>query len=677
MKLINKYILTSFLLITIIVFPFWNESSKNIYPAIEVNDSSIGYYQSTTCNISLLNVAMNNYGNKLNLRFNNNNYAGIECFGKVTGLDKVNDLYIISIGTNSNLSFLLQSTIWILLLLLISKFKFHIKNINFLYIFLLSVFFTFQQFSEERFYSQVNRYFDLSLSFYNYYLINNFLIFYLIFVFVSIFFENNKSIIINYFPYMFLFIGAFNGFNLNFFSLLLSYMGVKALFEKKINIKLNLIFLIFALFWSQTRRDTVTFFDTDKLNGFVNSSNNNSSLFFWIVLFWLIINGLVYLYKESNLDLKILNYSLLISVNFIVILGLLGAAFPLANFFNFIIFGQNKRGINSLASVDGNTWRGFSASAESIGEFFAFTLLFFFIMVYLKKIEISKYTALLLILPIYGLYESNNFAAVLSLILVSFAIVAMSYLNKNKLNKVVIILSLIILFGSYLIINRLGFEYVSTQLLYEASLHSNLFTYLSSEAKSVEITKYFDAGQIQSLLNIENQGQGSSLLIFLSTIYEQSLFNLPYIPNLVTIISFVSIVINRNEMWGIFTAKYNPNLIESLFGNGPYQLNNYLYNLKIRLDVPEGKLNALYLPHSSFLDILVFFGFFGLLMFLFFNFYVLKQKSTNPEYKFLLIFIILNFAKSDSLLYLNSFVLLAFIYAINFKSIEHENENAK
>jgi hypothetical protein len=677
MKLINKYLLTSLLLIIIIIFPFWKESSKNIYPAIEVNDSSIGYYQSTTCNISLLNVAMNNYGNKLNLRFNNNNYAGIECFGKVTGLDKVNDLYIISIGTNSNLSFLLQSTIWILLLLLISKFKFHIKNINFLYIFLLSVFFTFQQFSEERFYSQVNRYFDLSLSSNNYYLFNNFLIFYLIFVFVSIFFENNKSIIINYFPYMFLFIGAFNGFNLNFFSLLLSYMGVKALFEKKINIKFNLIFLIFALFWSQTRRDTVTFFDTDKLNGFVNSSNNNSSLFFWIVLFWLIINGLVYLYKESNLDLKILNYSLLISVNFIVILGLLGAAFPLANFFNFIIFGQNKRGINSLASVDGNTWRGFSASAESIGEFFAFTLLFFFIMVYLKKIEISKYTALLLILPIYGLYKSNNFAAVLSLILVSFAIVAMSYLNKNKLNKVVIILSLIILFGSYLIINRLGFEYVSTQLLYEASLHSNLFTYLSSEAKSVEITKYFDAGQIQSLLNIENQGQGSSLLIFLSTIYEQSLFNFPYIPNLVTIISFVSIVINRNEMWGIFTAKYNPNLIESLFGNGPYQLNNYLYNLKIRLDVPEGKLNALYLPHSSFLDILVFFGFFGLLMFLFFNFYVLKQKSTNPEYKFLLIFIILNFAKSDSLLYLNSFVLLAFIYAINFKSIEHENENAK
>ena len=63
-------------------------------------------------------------------------------------------------------------------------------------------------------------------------------------------------------------------------------------------------------------------------------------------------------------------------------------------------------------------------------------------------------------------------------------------------------------------------------------------------------------------------------------------------------------------------------------------------------------------------------------MFVVFNFYVFKQKSNNPEYKLMLIFILLNFAKSDSLLYLNSFVLL-FIYAINFKSIEHKNENAK
>ena len=89
-------------------FPFLNESSDNIYPALEVNDSSVGYYQSTTCNISLLNVAKVNLNNDLKIKYNNNNYPGIECFGKVTGLDKVNNVFIISIGTNSNITLLLQ-----------------------------------------------------------------------------------------------------------------------------------------------------------------------------------------------------------------------------------------------------------------------------------------------------------------------------------------------------------------------------------------------------------------------------------------------------------------------------------------------------------------------------------------------------------------------------------------
>ena len=56
---------------------------------------------------------------------------------------------------------------------------------------------------------------------------------------------------------------------------------------------------------------------------------------------------------------------------------MLGAVSPLQNFFNYIIFGQNKRGINSLTSVDGNTWRGFSSSAESIESFM--DLFYFFL----------------------------------------------------------------------------------------------------------------------------------------------------------------------------------------------------------------------------------------------------------------------------------------------------------
>ena len=83
---------------------------------------------------------------------------------------------------------------------------------------------------------------------------------------------------------MFLIVGAFNGFNLNFYSIFLSFAGLTAFFENKFNKKVNLIYLIFLLAWTQTTRDTGSYFDTDKLNGFINSSNNFNSLIYWSVL---------------------------------------------------------------------------------------------------------------------------------------------------------------------------------------------------------------------------------------------------------------------------------------------------------------------------------------------------------------------------------------------------------
>lgn len=196
-KFSKKNFVIIFLIFFLILFPFWKDSSENIYPAIEVNDSSIGYYQSTTCNISLINVVKANVNNNIEIKYNNNNYAGIECFGKVTGLDKVNDIYIVSIGTNSNITILLQTLIWVLLLFSISKKQFLLNRVNFLQISILSVFFTLQQFSEDRFYSQVNKYFDLNISINNFYLINVFLSFYLTILLISIIFHNHKSTLIN------------------------------------------------------------------------------------------------------------------------------------------------------------------------------------------------------------------------------------------------------------------------------------------------------------------------------------------------------------------------------------------------------------------------------------------------------------------------------------------------
>ena len=82
------------------------------------------------------------------------------------------------------------------------------------------------------------------------------------------------------------------------------------------------------------------------------------------------------------------------------------------------------------------------------------------------------------------------------------------------------------------------------------------------------------------------------------------------VPNLVAFISVISLT-NRTE-WGIFIAKYDPNLIETIFGNGPFQLNEYLYGEKVFLDVPYYKLESLFLPHSSLLDVHIFFGSGGL-----------------------------------------------------------------
>ena len=86
-------------------------------------------------------------------------------------------------------------------------------------------------------------------------------------------------------------------------------------------------------------------------------------------------------------------------------------------------------------------------------------------------------------------------------------------------------------------------------------------------------------------------------------------------------------------MWGIFIAKYDPNLLETIFGYGPFQLNEYLYGEKVFLDVPYYKLESLFLPHSSLLDVLIFFGSGGLVIlvsYILFALYSASPKKIEP-----------------------------------------------
>ena len=678
MKINNKNLLLVVLVISVLALPFSLSDRNDFRVPKLVDDSSIGYYQSTTCGISFVEVLSKNINNTNNLYFNNNAYPGTECFGKVTGLDKVENVFIVSIGTNPSVNLLLQSVLYFLIFLLIKpKERSSTFNESLILITLrsglLSLLFTFQHFSEARFYERTNKYFLTDSSVNNYYLVGIFLIYFLIFLGLTEVANSRESVLLNYLPYAFLFVGTFVGTNMNLYILILCFFGLKGLFMKKYNFYINIIYGLFSVLWITFNYSSDNFFDADKLRGYTNSANNDASLYFWIITFYLLLNGFYYLYTVSQLNLDKFKQSLIYSGAGVVILGFLGAIYPSINFINFFFFGQNKRGMKELDSIAGNTWRGFSASAESIGEFFAFIILFYVLFYIKKNISLTKADYVLLPIVGYGLLKSNNFAAILSLIIfTTIFIVNKKILNPKYRNLIFggLFFSSLVLFIFYVV--SFNYEFLSTGLLYEISLHSNFFTNSDNYINFLNIEKYFNEKDLGTLLLMEdNLSKASSSYLFLVNLFTTKI-NIPLIPNIVAFISMISIFINRTEMWGIFFAKYSPTIGESLFGSGPLQISEYLYRHPVRLDVPPEKLQSLFLPHSSIFDVLVFYGLIGLLLMSFFIFRIFyNRKYIEKDAKYLLGFLLINMVKSDSILYISSTIL---IFLIIFMIIEKKEE---
>lgn len=678
MKINNKNLLLVVLVISVLALPFSLSDRNDFRVPKLVDDSSIGYYQSTTCGISFVEVLSKNINNTNNLYFNNNAYPGTECFGKVTGLDKVENVFIVSIGTNPSVNLLLQSVLYFLIFLLIKpKERSSTFNESLILITLrsglLSLLFTFQHFSEARFYERTNKYFLTDSSVNNYYLVGIFLIYFLIFLGLTEVANSRESVLLNYLPYAFLFVGTFVGTNMNLYILILCFFGLKGLFMKKYNFYINIIYGLFSVLWITFNYSSDNFFDADKLRGYTNSANNDASLYFWIITFYLLLNGFYYLYTVSQLNLDKFKQSLIYSGAGVVILGFLGAIYPSINFINFFFFGQNKRGMKELDSIAGNTWRGFSASAESIGEFFAFIILFYVLFYIKKNISLTKADYVLLPIVGYGLLKSNNFAAILSLIIfTTIFIVNKKILNPKYRNLIFggLFFSSLVLFIFYVV--SFNYQFLSTGLLYEISLHSNFFTNSDNYINFLNIEKYFNEKDLGTLLLMEdNSSKASSSYLFLVNLFTTKI-NIPLIPNIVAFISMISIFINRTEMWGIFFAKYSPTIGESLFGSGPLQISEYLYRHPVRLDVPPEKLQSLFLPHSSIFDVLVFYGLIGLLLMSFFIFRIFyNRKYIEKDAKYLLGFLLINMVKSDSILYISSTIL---IFLIIFMIIEKKEE---
>ena len=162
MEKIKKKYRYLILLFVILILPFSFSQRNDPINAKPINDSTVGYYQSTTCKISLFEVLSKNLNTDEKLYINNNDYAGIECFGKVTGLDKVGDTFFLSIGTNTMVSIILQMSLWFLLIFIFSKKRSEKIKISYLPAFANALLFTYQQISESRFYSQSNTYYSNS-----------------------------------------------------------------------------------------------------------------------------------------------------------------------------------------------------------------------------------------------------------------------------------------------------------------------------------------------------------------------------------------------------------------------------------------------------------------------------------------------------------------------------------
>tara|TARA_B100000886_G_scaffold340248_1_gene308686 strand:+ start:3210 stop:5234 length:2025 start_codon:yes stop_codon:yes gene_type:complete len=653
---IRSIILLTFILLIIIPFSITDNNDEIKAKALE--SSTVGYYQSTTCNISLFEFLTENTLTDKNFYFNNNNYSDINCFGKITGVDLNKDNFFISVGTNTSLSLLIQSSLWFLVIILIPKHEVG-KNINIYLVIFLPVLFCLQLFSEERFYTRTNILFNNEISLNNFYILGNFIT-YLLFGFIS--FEILKSRyknLINYIPFTFLFVGTFLGMNLNFYLIILSYFGINYLYNNSIN-KYDLIYVVFSLIWIFNIESNDYFFDGDKLRGFINSNLNLYSQIFWLSVFYLIIKGIIFLVEEGvkSFSEVVFLRNLLISSSLIVLFGVLGSYYPIVNFYNFLIFGQNKRGMRTIESIAGNTWRGFSASAESIGEFFGFVVLFLFLIYFFKK-ELLNYKYYLLLIPIFfGFYKSNNFASILSLfIIISFVLIQNFALKKVSVKTFWSILVFLILVIPSIFVLNSDYNYFSSELLFESTLHQGFYDNPGSYENYLVLEKKMYERDLKTILLLsQNKLEASTSYIFLVNIFTNNL-NIPLLPNIVAVISFISLLINRTEMWGIFIAKYDPNLIEGFFGSGPLQINKYLYSENVYLDVPKEKINSLFLPHSSFLDYLIFIGFGGVIIILFYIFRKLVSTNKNNMFKYLIIFLFVNLLKSDSILYLNFFIL--------------------
>ena len=661
----NKNVLKVLFTILLIVLPYsLNSSTSSEISTPVLNTENLSFYQKNTCEISFLSfINTNLLLENIEIRFDS--YGEMNCFGKIQYIEPAQNKYVVFVGSHSLISIALQSVIWLTLISIIKK-----KGANNKFIlesFLTALLFLFHFVGEGSLYSQLNLNYSKNLTPDNYLLLGYFVTFLLICYFISEVCSNRIENLVLYLPFLFLINGAFINTNINFFVIVLVFYGFKNIlkFEKNVLI-VNLIYFLFMLFWANNDLIIHGYFDIDKLNGFSASTNNDIALIFWNLTFLLVLNGLYFLTNACpKITFKKLFNNFLISGFCTVVFGLLASSSIVLNKIIYLYFGQNKPSISQIQSIEGNTWRGFSSSAEMIGEFYGVVLLMTFYFLFVKKIRLNIYQALCILFILYGFFRANNIAALATLLaIVSYLLI--NHLIQSRSTRLLFYSFLITLITvtSFFILRQNTYAYMGQSVVYEGLSISNI------EIKNNDNFQYVDRllneRDYLSILDLfEERDEISSSLSFLTkTLSNQN--NISNIPNPVAIFGTLALFINRAEKWGTFFAKYDPSVTEFYLGYSPLNLVNYNFDNQI-------VTNGLVLPHSSVLSFLVYFGVIGITLII--SFLLLKiyqNRKQNILVHLILIFLAVNFLKSDALLYLSSFVMFSFMFFIIEKEVLYE-----
>ena len=625
------------------------------YPAQEIVNESVGFYQTNTCRYSLGEIFQaNSLNSKLEILPDLS--SKVECFGKINGVDISGEKIKVYVGTNPNIDFLLQSIFWLLMLSFIPKSKkFTPRFPNTLAMGVITSLLFLHLMSEDKFYLSYSDTFTAVLSYDNYLLLSLLMgVLIILNIFIDLI-ETRFYNLVNFLPFIFLFSGTYNSLNLNFFLLTISFIGIIAIQEGSYSKSFTFVYFLFSVIHLVSFNTVNTYFDVDKLKGFISSSQNKLSLIFWTLIIYFFINGLLYIFKESVkfVDLQKLKLNFLISASLVVLIGIASSFYNYFNYLSYYYLGLNKLGIKSFNSIEGNTWRGISPSAEAAGEYFAIVLLFWLIVSKLQFVKIDKFEIILVFITLYGLYRSNNFAATVGLILITILLFLNSSNLNTKLKKSIYIVGLVSLIGILNTGNDYSYDFASKTLLHQGISASLVSESLPGNEYGLNAAESSNFGQIL-LLGEDDINLSSSLKYSLEEFTENG--NIRFIPDKIATWSFISVPINRSEKWGIFLAKYNPSIVEALFGYGPQQLSNYY------LGHPTKYNEGLVLPHSSLLDVLIFYGFVGVMLLILFIILKSIKHRKNTLFSYLWFFILINYIKSDSILYLSSFVLSIFIF---------------